>query len=63
MPCMTLVVGMLKHSAEIREATRSYHKGIGTDLMQVKNLTSKFITCSLNKILSFSLFCMFLLPT
>jgi hypothetical protein len=56
--CMTLVVGMLKHLAEIREVGLSHHKGIGMALMQVKNLTSKFITRSLSNCLScFHLLC------
>ena len=52
MACMTLVVGMLKHLAEIRKAIQSHRKDIGMDLMQVKNLTSKFITFSLSNNLS-----------
>jgi hypothetical protein len=35
--CMTLVVGMLKHLAEIREVGLSHHKGIGMALMQVSS--------------------------
>lgn len=58
MACMTLVVGMLKHLAEIRKVGLSHHKGIGMALMQVKTLTSKFITCSLSNCLScFRLLC------